>query len=145
MIKNAEGRVVTVCGGGNAAHVAAGMYSHHGATVNLFLSLERERDVWNAAKDEGITVLRQQEQDQYTGHVHTASTNPANVIPQANLILIIVPAFAHRPILEYVNCHPTTHCGFKKLPHIDYMLTIACFDCINHAAGQLHRICDPVR
>lgn len=124
--KGAESCVVTVCGGGNAAHTAAGMYSHHGATVNLFLSLERESEAWNAAKQDGITVYRQQEKDHYTGTcwglhtcmpatshmrlllfahtgtVHTASTNPADVIPQANLILIIVPAFAHKPILEYV-------------------------------------------
>jgi thioredoxin reductase len=33
---------VTVCGGGNAAHVAAGMFSKQGADVNLYFSFEEE-------------------------------------------------------------------------------------------------------
>ena len=33
---------VTVCGGGNAAHIAAGMFTHNGADVNLFFSFEEE-------------------------------------------------------------------------------------------------------
>ncbi len=67
--RSAEGCVVTVCGGGNAAHTAVGMYSHHGASVNLYLSSEKEYDAWNAAKQDGITVYRQQEKDQYTGTI----------------------------------------------------------------------------
>jgi hypothetical protein len=34
------------------------------------------------------------------GQVTAASSDPADVIPQSNMVLIIVPAFAHRPILE---------------------------------------------
>lgn len=104
-VRSAEGLTVTVCGGGNAAHVAAGMYSHHGATVNLFLSLDKEAAAWNAAKGGGITVHKKYEQETYQGKVTTASTNPADVIPTADIILIIVPAFAHRPILESIGPH----------------------------------------
>ncbi len=46
--------------------------------------------------------------------VHTVSTNPADVIPQSNLILIIVPAFAHKPILEYVYVCMEYVCVFLR-------------------------------
>ncbi|EGD79730.1 hypothetical protein, variant [Salpingoeca rosetta] len=38
---------VTVCGGGNAAHVAAGMFSNQGAEVKLFFSFERLEEILN--------------------------------------------------------------------------------------------------
>ena len=34
-----------------------------------------------------------------TGLVSAASSDAADVIPQSDMVLIIVPAFAHRPIL----------------------------------------------
>lgn len=97
--------VVTICGGGNAAHVAAGMYSHKGAEVNMFLSDPKEAQLWQQHLKDGIEVHRRYEGDTYTGSVTAASSNPAEVIPQADFILIIVPAFAHRPILTAIGPH----------------------------------------
>lgn len=54
-------------GGGNAAHVAAGMYSHRGAKVNMFLSDAREVQQWQQHLGEGIEVHRRYEGDIYTG------------------------------------------------------------------------------
>lgn len=155
--------MILPAGGGNAAHVAAGMYSHRGAKVNMFLSDEKEVQQWQQHMQGGIEVHRRKEGDIYkgavvnhqpisllrlytcmcmislsciafeclagvtvshppppslppylslvppdshpptrhaaSGSVSAASADPAAVIPQADLILIIVPAFAHRPIL----------------------------------------------
>lgn len=101
----ADGITVTVCGGGNAAHVAAAMYSHNGATVNLFLSLDKEVASWRDAQAGGIQLHKKQDGSQYTGHVHTVSNNARDVIPQSDLIILIVPAFAHRPIMEAIGPH----------------------------------------
>lgn len=52
----ADGISVTVCGGGNAAHVAAGMYSRAGAKVNMFFSFEEEARKFREGHSGAITV-----------------------------------------------------------------------------------------
>lgn len=58
-------------GGGNAAHVAAGMYSHRGARVNMLLSDPRELQQWQQHMQGGIEVHRRYEGDTYTGQWHS--------------------------------------------------------------------------
>lgn len=54
-------------GGGNAAHVAAGMYSQRGAKVNMFLSDAKELQLWQQHMKDGIEVHRRHEKDMYKG------------------------------------------------------------------------------
>lgn len=104
--QSAAGLVVTVCGGGNAAHVAAAMYSHHGAKVHMYLSLEKEAQEWQAAAvRDGIELHKKYEGETYVSRVASATSDPAAVIPESDVILIIVPAFAHRPILTAIAPH----------------------------------------
>lgn len=105
---NMSGITVTVCGGGNAAHVAAGMYASQGAKVNLFFSFEDEakrfRDGMEAnPKGAGVTVEAKEQTLQ--GKPNCVSHKPEDVIPEADIILIIVPAFAHEPILNAIKPH----------------------------------------
>lgn len=59
--------LVVCTGGGNAAHVAAGMYSLHGAKVNMFLSDDNEEQRWQDNIAGGIQVHKKYEGDTHTG------------------------------------------------------------------------------
>ncbi len=52
-----------MCGGGNAAHVAAGMFSDQGANVNLFFSFEDEAKRFREGceRNGGVTVTTKKE------------------------------------------------------------------------------------
>lgn len=101
---------VVIAGGGNAAHVAAGMFAKQGADVRMYVSLPEEakeiRD--GVAANGGITVHKPADTDapeeSYTAAISpdAISSNPADVIPDAELVIIITPAFAHEPILRQV-------------------------------------------
>eukprot|EP00049_Salpingoeca_infusionum_P005690 m.95314 g.95314 ORF g.95314 m.95314 type:complete len:407 (+) comp13055_c0_seq3:200-1420(+) len=98
----AEGINVTICGGGNAAHIAAGMFGSRGANVSLYFSFEEEAKKFKAACDEagGVTVVRKEQT--YFGTPVAISHRPEDVIPNADIVLLIVPAFAHEAILQQV-------------------------------------------
>jgi len=100
--KPAKGLTVTVCGGGNAAHIAAGMYSKNGAEVNLFFSFADEAKRFKESCDKagGVTVTTKD--TAYTGIPKVITADPAEAIPNSDLILLIVPAFAHEPILKQI-------------------------------------------
>ncbi|EDQ92825.1 uncharacterized protein MONBRDRAFT_30783 [Monosiga brevicollis MX1] len=100
--KPAEGITITVCGGGNAAHIAAGMFAKNGANVNLFFSFEDEAKRFKEACDKagGVTVTTKT--TSYTGQPKVITADPKTAIEGADLILLIVPAFAHEPILKQI-------------------------------------------
>eukprot|EP01147_Barroeca_monosierra_P003913 gene3912-6393_t len=96
---------VTVCGGGNAAHVAAGMFAHQGATVNLFFSFEDEAKRFREGckRNGGVTVHTHTET--YVGTPNVITSKAEEAIPGSDMILIITPAFAHEPILKQLADH----------------------------------------
>jgi hypothetical protein len=98
----AKGLTVTVCGGGNAAHIAAGMFSKNGADVNLFFSFDDEAKRFKAACDKagGVTVTTKT--TSYTGMPKVITASAEEAITGADLVLLIVPAFAHEPILKQI-------------------------------------------
>eukprot|EP00043_Microstomoeca_roanoka_P021353 m.255133 g.255133 ORF g.255133 m.255133 type:complete len:405 (-) comp19135_c0_seq1:258-1472(-) len=105
MSGEASGLVVTICGGGNAAHVAAGMFASRGATVNLYFSFEDEAKRFKEGCDKagGVTVKRKAKT--YFGKPAVISHKPEECIPSTDIVLLIVPAFAHEPILKEITPH----------------------------------------
>jgi opine dehydrogenase len=104
---------VTICGGGNGAHVAAGYISSKGYTVNV---LTRRPDDWNSSilvSTEGSSwaskgVIR--------GVLSTVSSDPADVIPQSDVVIIAAPAHAHPQLLELIAPHlPASGCSVGAL------------------------------
>ena len=96
---------VVVAGGGNAAHVAAAMFAKdEGANVNMYLSMPSEAEKINKGvlENGGITV-HYQDAETFTGKPNVVSSDPSEVIPGADLIIIITPAFAHEPILNQIK------------------------------------------
>lgn len=96
---------VTVCGGGNAAHVAAGMFSDQGANVNLFFSFEDEAKRFREGceRNGGVTVTTKKET--YKGVPQVITSNAEEAVKGSDLVLIITPAFAHEPILHELADH----------------------------------------
>jgi hypothetical protein len=82
---------LTICGGGNAAHVLIGLAGQAGWDVDVFAPLAHEAD---RLRTGGGIMVRQQDKTN-GGHARCISANPAEVIPGSKLVLLALPAFAH--------------------------------------------------
>ncbi len=99
---------VCICGGGNAAHVMAGLFSAEYNTtikkVNIFSNFsdtaERMRE--GVKKGDGIKVHMP---DGLTviGKPDIISSNAEDVIPDSNLIIMPVPSLAYESLLEEIK------------------------------------------
>jgi hypothetical protein len=91
---------MTVCGGGNAAHVLIALGNSNGWEVDVFASFGDEADRLAAgiAANDGMTAKFGDRT--ISGNVRAVSADPAEVIPGSELILIALPAFAHGPTLQ---------------------------------------------
>lgn len=99
-------KVIAICGGGNAGHA-----------LSIVLSKRFDGDVvWLAGSDEKARLLRQgvfsRDGLQSTGvivgkanRVSAISAEPAEIIPNADVVIIAVPAFAHASILKRISPH----------------------------------------
>jgi hypothetical protein len=91
---------LTVCGGGNASHVLIALAAHAGWDVNVFAPLADEAEQIRAGVEArgGLTVLA--DGRVLSGRPRRVSTDPADVIPGADLVLLALPAFAHGATLR---------------------------------------------
>lgn len=87
---------ICICGGGSLGHVIAGFL---GAKENIKVNiLTTKPNLWNdtldiyAPKDEVIK-----------GKLNIVSSNPADVIPNSNIILLCLPGFAIKKELELIK------------------------------------------
>ena len=85
---------ITICGGGNLGHVCAGYLStNKEQQVSL---LTTQPDSWShhleVTDPNGVV---------FQGRLHTISSNPAEVIPNADIVLICLPGYAiHNTLLQ---------------------------------------------
>lgn len=94
---------ITICGGGNAAHAAAGLLAAEGEhRVSVYLSFENEAQLWRegTAAQGGIRVVRPD--GSVLGLPEGISSDPAEVIPGSELVLLALPSFAHETILKEI-------------------------------------------
>jgi NAD/NADP octopine/nopaline dehydrogenase, alpha-helical domain len=94
---------ITICGGGNAAHALVGLLAAQGShLVNLYLSFDSEARQWQAgiASQGGIEVL--QNETTRLGRPHTISCDPSQVLPNSQLVILALPAFAHQAVLGQI-------------------------------------------
>lgn len=82
---------VAVLGGGNGAHAVAGHLGVKGFPVRLYTKFQEE--IAATRRQGGITVEGAVEG---FGPVDLATTDPAPVVGWADVIMVVVPAFAHR-------------------------------------------------
>lgn len=99
---------VCICGGGNAAHVMAGLFSaEYNNTikkVNIFSNFsdtaERMRE--GVEKGDGIRV-NMPDGRTVIGKPDIISNNAEDVIPDSNLIIMPVPSLAYKSLLEEIK------------------------------------------
>jgi len=90
---------ITVCGGGNGAHICAGYFGWKGFKVNV---LTRKPELWK--KELTITTATSiwNHRGSFRGQLATVSNNPAEVIPGSDIVLIAAPADAHPHLLRQI-------------------------------------------
>lgn len=116
-ISGSERRVLAICGGGNAGHALA-----------VVASQNFDGDItWLASTPEKAELLRRGVFSQdglqstgvitgYASRIKTISCDPADVIPQADIVIIAVPAFAHAPMLRQIAPHLKRRVMLGALP-----------------------------
>jgi hypothetical protein len=107
---------LTICGSGNGAHALAVLASQN---------IDAEID-WLAGSEERAELLRRgragggpRSTGRITasaGRLRTISADPADVIPGADMILIVVPAFAHASVLRRIAPHVAPGAAVGCLP-----------------------------
>lgn len=94
---------ITICGGGNAAHTAAGLLSScKGHLVNVYLSIPDEAKLWQTGIEEQGGLMVHRKTGSIKGIPEKISSDPAEVIPDSQLVLLAIPAFAHESVLEEI-------------------------------------------
>ena len=99
---------VCVCGGGNLAHVLAGVMGSNPA-VDVRVLTRRPADWASVVKvywEENVTV----------GRISAVSANAAEVVPGSDVVLLALPAFARRPLLEQVRPHAAPSSWIGSMP-----------------------------
>ncbi len=105
---------LTVCGGGNAAHVIMAIGPDAGWEVDVFAPLADEAARLQACVSNGITATFGNRQ--VTGHPRRVSADPADVIPGSRLVLLALPAFAHGGTLQSIAPHLQADAAIGALP-----------------------------
>ncbi|CAH0514760.1 unnamed protein product [Peronospora belbahrii] len=91
--------VVTICGGGNGAHVAAVYLAFKGVRVQV---LTRQPQRWSQTLELSTTGSSWEFKGILTGHLSLVSKHAKHVIPQSDVVIVAAPANAHPAILEHV-------------------------------------------
>jgi NAD/NADP octopine/nopaline dehydrogenase, alpha-helical domain/NADP oxidoreductase coenzyme F420-dependent len=95
-------RLLAICGGGNAGHALAVVTSQSfDGDVAWLVGSEEKAELLRCALHGGLTstgVIAAR-----ADRLRIVSADPADVIPDADVVLVAVPAFAHRPVLAQIG------------------------------------------
>jgi hypothetical protein len=96
---------LTICGSGNGAHALAVVASqHHDGDIDWLIGSEEKAELLRRR----VSATGLQSTGVITGTAHrlrTISADPAEVIPDADMVLIVVPAFAHAAVLRRIAAY----------------------------------------
>ncbi len=93
---------ITICGGGNGAHaLMAFLLKNSNSRLNLYLPLRKELQRFQAVKDRRtpFTLIFKDEEFSIPMERLFITSNPKEGA-EADLIILVVPAFAHKDILK---------------------------------------------
>ncbi len=103
---------ITIIGGGNSAHVLIPLLSKTEFTVNL---MTRKPEKWS--HDIALDYMKPSGENIATwdGKIKTISSNPEEVIPQADIIMLCMPVNVYRRVLHkiapYINPDKKVYIG----------------------------------
>ena len=87
---------ICICGGGNLGHVCAGFLANRGHQVSI---LTTKPSRW------GKSIEITAPDDTFVGELAAVTSEPAEVIPQVEMVLICLPGFAIHDELEKIKLH----------------------------------------
>mmetsp|Transcript_12211 Transcript_12211/g.34549 ORF Transcript_12211/g.34549 Transcript_12211/m.34549 type:complete len:419 (-) Transcript_12211:96-1352(-) len=104
------GKVVCICGAGNATHVFIPYFVNKGFTVNVFADFQDEAARLQGAMDEGGGILVHDRSDpsnirEYKGKPAKISKLASDVVPEADYIFCALPSFAIKSVLINLRDH----------------------------------------
>jgi hypothetical protein len=107
---------LTICGGGNAGHALAVVLSQHfDGDIDWLVGSEEKAELLrrgtSAAGLHSTGVI-----EASADRLRTISADPAQVIPHADMALIVVPAFAHATVLRRIQPYVTDATTIGCLP-----------------------------
>jgi NAD/NADP octopine/nopaline dehydrogenase, alpha-helical domain/NAD-dependent glycerol-3-phosphate dehydrogenase N-terminus len=108
--------VLVICGSGNAGHALAVVTSQNfDGVVDWLVGSEEKAELLrrsalaNGLQSTGVIKAR-------ADKLRTISSDPAQVIPDADLVMIVVPAFAHASVLSRIGPHVSEKTAIGCLP-----------------------------
>uniref|UniRef100_K3W9S0 Opine dehydrogenase domain-containing protein n=1 Tax=Globisporangium ultimum (strain ATCC 200006 / CBS 805.95 / DAOM BR144) TaxID=431595 RepID=K3W9S0_GLOUD len=90
---------ITICGGGNGAHVAAAYLASKGVAVQV---LTRQPEKWGDEIEVTTQGSSWESKGTIVGKLQLVSKHAKNVIPQSDVVIVAAPANAHPDILASV-------------------------------------------
>jgi hypothetical protein len=92
---------ITICGGGNAAHVLVALISaKQDYRVNVYTPLRNEVESWHRGIEAGGGITLTGDDGTLLGRPEQVSDDPSSVIPGSQLVLLSLPAFVHEIIMR---------------------------------------------
>ena len=87
---------ICICGGGNLGHVCAGFLANRGHKVSI---LTTKPQLWGKS----LEIIAPD--GNFVGQLASVSSDPNEVIPQAEIVLVCLPGFAIHDELEKIKPH----------------------------------------
>ncbi|MCP3964574.1 MAG: hypothetical protein GY719_42640 [bacterium] len=100
-----ESQVVTIVGGGASAHVLIPFLSGAGFEVNL---LTRRPEEWSSEVDLQLQSIHGEVQQIFHGTLAKISADPAEVVPDADVVVLCMPVCKYRIALHQLGPHLAT-------------------------------------
>ncbi|MBS9767579.1 MAG: NAD/NADP octopine/nopaline dehydrogenase family protein [Flavobacteriaceae bacterium] len=95
-------QIITVVGGGNSTHSLIPLLTKENNQVNLFT---RKPKKWQKEIIMEYTLPDGSVSRTLNGRLNDVSDNPADIIPQSDIILLAIPVFQYRNLLHQIAPH----------------------------------------
>lgn len=101
--------VLCICGGGSGAHALAGLSAQKGVEVRVLTLFEDEADRWSTILETNeLTAViheRNNTQREVKSKPAIVTKDPKEAIPESDVIILTVPAFAHEVYFKAMAEH----------------------------------------
>ncbi|MBO4233826.1 hypothetical protein FO675_05850 [Riemerella anatipestifer] len=105
-------KIISIVGGGNSTHSLIPLLTNEVNQINLFT---RNPEKWSTEIKMEYVMSNGEVKDVLKGIVNKASSNPKDVIPQSDIIVLSVPVFQYRNLLHqiapYINKDKKVYIG----------------------------------
>ncbi len=108
---------ITICGGGNAAHVLAGLLgSKEGFSIRVYAPYGDEAKRWQDGIQQNGGIIVSTPEGKIIGRPSTIYREPHAAVAGSQLVLLALPAFAHETILKQITPHLSPGTWVGALP-----------------------------